>query len=644
MSKFQTNKTIVFGHNYVLIHKNLIIKRLVTGYFNNERGSDATALVMFYILRCSNFDEVFDRCVRRFDSNSISLKSISEDLFEAERTFSSGMYTLNEWELIDGPFKRNDDIEDSMYRVRPSNSILTDIEKDFQDACPQKQETDFFRDNDFRANLFHKMSEDDLDCNEAENNKFDSLQKNNWKKIITDRKKRLLEQKKNTKEWKKFLKNGKWQYLHEKYPGVKTKHVLISDQGYVCGENINWENGIEIAPVTQGKEYVMVHKDFFKNLLSYDLSSNRKNNEFINELKDYFYKANNTLEVMAIFNIATEMEYADVYYDGQGHMYNNVTSDLLDNCYDEVKSMKNLEGHVDAVINAAINATINANITVDAEKIAKYLKWVSKTAFGDDELKKVVAGINSFSKAKYVSDFKKINKDKLSQILINFLKFSRIRLSKEESFYIFYSLLNLDSYNYKKPFLKIKGIYEEKIQKKLERGREGLIKKKILQVKKDCSGVATYKFADMDEWEGIWDGFFRIKNNDPISYSEKDKHKKRYTLNKDAEEIEEMYNLYINLRNHEICKFFSPMDLVSHEFELLPVECEYLLNRYEIYLLYKEYEQNHKQHTKTQDNQLEEQFCEWIIQTREDLLSGVSKGNEVYYISNALRIMKKIYG
>ena len=644
MSKFQTNKAVVFGHNYVLIHKKLIIERLVTKYYNEKgRGSDVAAKVMFYILRCSDFDKAFDRCIRGVDSNDVPLYAISEDLFGTKKTFSEGMYTLKEWGLIDGAFKGKGNIEDRIFRIMPSSSTLTYIEKDFKDACPQKQETDFFRDNDFRANLFLKMSEDDLDCNETENNKFDSLQKKNWKKIIADRKKRLLEQQK--KERKDSLEKGKLQYLHEIYPDIKTQHVLISDQGLDSDKNIDWKNGIKIGPVTQGDEYVMVHKDFFKNLLSYDLSSNRKNNEFINEIKDYFYKANNTLEVMAIFNIATEMVYADVYYDGQRHMYKNVTSALLDNCYDEVKSMKNLEGHVDAVINAAINATINANITVNAEEIAKYLKWVSKTAFGDDELKKVVAGINSFSKAKYVSDFKKINKDKLSQILINFLKFSRIRLSKEESFYIFYSLLNLDSYNYKKPFLKIEGIYEEKIQKKLERGREGLIKKKILQVKKNCSGVDTYKFADMDEWEGIWDRlFFRINNGDPVSYSEEDKRKKRYTLKKDAEEIEEMYNLYINLRNHEVCRFFSPMELLSCEFELLPVECEILLNRYEIYLLYKEYEQNHKQHTKKQDNQLEEQFCEWIIKNREDLLLEEIKGNEFYYISYALRIMKKIYG
>ena len=77
---------------------------------------------------------------------------------------------------------------------------------------------------------------------------------------------------------------------------------------------------------------------------------------------------------------------------------------------DEFKKIKEYSNQIPIFHSSNMSFEVSL-MTHLVEEIAKYLKWVSKTAFGDDELKKVVAGINSFSKAKYVSDFKKINKE-----------------------------------------------------------------------------------------------------------------------------------------------------------------------------------------------------------------------------------------
>ena len=518
MEKSTTNKSVIYGNKYVLVHKELILGALINSYFTESNNSmknnifpppkgkrknsnptgepikNSTVYALFYLFRLIDFNTFSERLSARSHPDHLTKEQISNEIFGTNKTFNEAINSLITERII------QDDQGD--YLFAPQNATDIDIEKDFDNVQRPDISNEPLTLNEFKANLYLEMANDGLV-------EFPREHKKRWVEIINS---------------KTHFKDPI--YLNEIYDDIPTKHTVfvnINGKDSLANEELiihvrddyqQWEENIQIGDITQGEKYVLVNKDLFKKILGFRYKSHvppaeKTIKDFVNDINNDKYKEN-----------------YDIPINGDAF-----TKQLL----------------------------------------SYYKNTLLKT---EEELQIEAEKLKSVSQAKSISDFKKIDKDFLCNTLATYIKCyyadKDIEISKEESFYILYALQFADSYNYSEP-LKLKGYdnYEllKKAELKLKKGKKPLIQKGLIELKEAPKEMIKFCFSYHDylsDWE--------YTDHVTIKGGNKQYKENATTASSKAKDMYLLYTKFKKIKNHKIFAYTTIIDLIAIEYDCSPCE------------------------------------------------------------------------
>lgn len=538
MEKSTTNKAVIYGNKYVLIHKELILGTLINSYLTESNNSmkddivppqkgkrnssnpagepikNSTAYALFYLFRLIDFNTFSERLSARSHPDHLTKEQISNEIFGTNKTFNEAITSLIAERIIQA--------DQGDYLFAPQNATDIDIEKDFDNV----QRPDLIKDpltlNEFKANLYLEMVNDGLI-------EFPDEHKKRWNAIINSKKKSFMDKAKT--HFKDPI------YLNDIYNDIPTKHTVfvnINGTDSLANEETlilyrddyqQWEENIEIGDITQGEKYVLVNKELFKKILGFGYKAHfpsaKKNSvAFINDIRNF------------ISNDIHKDNY-DIHITGE-----SLTNQLL----------------------------------------LYYKNTLLKT---EEEIQIEMDKLKPFSQVKSINDLKKLDKEYLCKTLITYFEScytdKDMAISKEESFYILYALQFADSYNYSK-LLQLKGYenYEllKRAQLKLKKGRKFLIKKGIIELKETPKEMIKFCFS-------YYDFLNNWKYTDNVKIKKKNG---RYKDNWPATKAKDIYNLYMKLKkknNHKVFTYIPIIDLIATEYGCWPIDVITILKKYQ---------------------------------------------------------------